>query len=375
MMANGVLPLYPVYMVDDDASQTPKLADVARLAGVGNATVSRALNGGKNVSGPAMERVLAAIQKLDYRPNRVAQSLKGAFSGVFGMIVPSIADDFFSHCAEAVEAVVREHGALLVVASSRDNDSIALESVRQLLLHNIDGLILAGSKPPSQAMIQLLQGVRLPVVGIDGPLTGVQCPSVLCQNYEGARLAMKHLLGHGYRTIVSVQVKPDLYTMRERLRGYRQAMMEASLLPVEETIANCEDARAVLSRHVQHAGPIVGVFAGNNLSARYLCEAVHQLGLSIPDEVAVLSFDDFDLADTLTPPMSVVKQPLEEMGRTAARLLFEQARNSDANATSVRSVPVMLAPHLVIRESCGCGSRYSSAKLRSVKVRSQVMMR
>ncbi len=338
----------------DHPPRTPKLTDVARLAGVGNATVSRALNGGKNVSAPAMERIQEAIQKLDYRPNRVAQSLKGASSGVFGMIVPSIADNFFSHCAEAVEAVVRERGALLVVASSRDDDGIALDSVRQLLLHNIDGLIVAGSKPPSRKLVQLLRGVRLPVIGIDGPLLGVGCPSVLCQNYEGALLATEHLLGHGYPTVLSLQVKPNLYTMRERLRGYRQAMMKAGLAPVEEIIGSCEDACAVLIRHVRRGGPAIGVFAGNNLTARFLCEAMHRLGLSIPGEVAVLSFDDFDLADTLTPPMSVVRQPLEEIGRTAARLLFEQARGRDTALANGRGTSILISPSLVIRQSCGC---------------------
>ncbi len=340
-----------------DSQRTPKLTDVARLAGVGNATVSRALNGGKNVSAPAMERILDAIQKLDYHPNRVAQSLKGASSGVFGMIVPSIADHFFSHCAEAVEAVVRERGALLVVASSRDDDDIALDSVRQLLRHNIDGLIVAGSKPPSRKLVQLLRRVRLPVIGIDGPLLGVGCPSVLCQNYEGAKLATEHLLSHGYTTVLSVQVKPNLYTMQERLRGYRQAIAKAGLQPLEEVIGSCSDACAVLSRYVRRGGPAMGIFAGNNLTARYVCEAMHQLGLSIPTEAAVISFDDFDLADTLSPPMSVVKQPLVEMGRTAARLLFEQARGRASTLSNGESTSVMLAPHLIVRQSCGCDGR------------------
>lgn len=277
------------------------------------------------------------------------------------MIVPSITDAFFSHCAEAVEAVVRDHGALLVVAPSRDDDNNALDSVRQLLLHNIDGLVIAGSKPPSRKLVQLLRTSRLPVVGIDGPLIGLSCPSVLCHNYEGARLATEHLLSHGYRTVLSIQVKPDLYTMRERLRGYRQAIGESGLQPTEETISSCEDARAVLSRHVRRPGPTVGIFAGNNLSARYLCEAVHQLELTIPQDVAVLSFDDFDLADMLTSPMSVVKQPLAEMGRTAARLLLEQVQSREAHTRPVKSVALMLAAQLVIRQSCGCNSRHRSA--------------
>lgn len=336
-------------------NQISKLADVARLAGVGNATVSRALNGGKNVSKEAMERISAAIRELHYLPNRVAQSLKGASSGIIGMIVPSISDLFFSKCAEAVEAVVRKHGAVLVVAASQDDDSIAVQSVRQLLLHNIDGLIMAYTKPPNRELMNLLRGAPLPVVGIDGPLIGVGCPSFLCENYEGACVATEHLLAHGYTRVISVQVKPDLYTMRERLRGYRKAMSASGKQPLEETITDRASASEVLLRHVRQGGPTIALFAGNNLTARYLYEAVHFLRLSIPQQVAILSFDDFDLADTLTPPMSVVQQPLETIGRSAAMLLFEKPEPRDA-ATGSNGKITMFAPRLIIRESCGCNA-------------------
>ncbi len=337
-------------------TQIAKLTDVAQLARVGNATVSRALNGGKNVSGETMRRVSAAIVELNYRPNRVAQSLKGASSGLIGMIVPSLSDLFFSKCAEAVEAVVRANAAVLVVSAAHDDDEIAAESVRHLLLHNIDGLVMACSKPPNRELVQLLRTARLPVVGIDGPLTAVGRPSVLCENYEGARLATEHLLEHGYPQVISVHVKPDLYTMRERVRGYRDAVLSSGGRPIEETITDRAGASDVLCRHVRKNGPAIAVFAGNNLSARYLCEAIHVLGLSIPDQVAILSFDDFDLADTLSPPMSVVQQPVEEIGRRAARLLFEQAANTSAGRGKQSEETILLSPRLILRQSCGCNA-------------------
>lgn len=333
------------------------MSDVARLAKVGNATVSRALNGGKNVGSETMDRITAAIRELKYQPNQVARSLKGASSGIIGMIVPSISDMFFSKCAEAVEGVVTEHGAVLVVVASHDDDNIVLGSLRQLLLHNIDGLIIAYNKTPERELIAALRAARLPVVGIDGPLTGVGCPSILCENFEGARLATEHLLAHGYSKVISVQVKPDLYTMRERLRGYNDAISRGQAESIQEAIADRDSAAAALLRHVSRKGSPVAVFAGNNLTARYLYEAVHSLELSIPDEVAVLSFDDFDLADTLTPPMSVVQQPVEEIGRMAATLVFQPMGPRGLQEFSTGIVPVMLSPRLVIRQSCGCNLR------------------
>ncbi len=339
----------------DSTLRIPKLADVALRAGVGNATVSRALNGGRNVSPDKMERILAAVRDLNYKPNRVAQNLKGARSGMVGMIVPSISDMFFSQCAEAVEKVVRERGALLVVLASHDDNGMALAGVRQLLQHQVDGLILATSQPHSREFIRELRTVSVPVVGMDGPLTDAGLPSVLCENFEGARAATEHLLSHGLHRVISVQVKPSLYTMRERLLGYRSAMEAHRAKPIEEVITDREGAIRVLRRNARPNGAPLGIFAGNNLSARYVWEAVHTLELQIPAEVAVLSFDDFDLADTLNPPMSVVQQPLEELGSTAARLLFDQMRAETEGEPAEREAsPILLSPRLVLRASCGC---------------------
>ncbi len=337
-----------------EPSSISKLADVARLAGVGNATVSRALNGGKDVGTEKMARILAAAKQLNYRPNRVARRLRGASSGIIGMIVPSISDLFYSHCAEAIEAAVREYNALLVVAVSHEDEDAISQSVRQLLLHQIDGLVLACPKAPDQEVVNLLRGAQIPVVAIDGPLTGVGCPSVLCANFDGARIATRHLLEHGYRKVISVQIKPELYTMRERLRGYRSAINAAGRKVHEETIVDQASAIEVLRRHCGRKSP-PAILAANNLTARYICEAVHVMRLSIPRELTLLSFDDFDLAGTLTPPMSVVQQPIKEIGRTATRLLFEQNTKGAPDERYRNGKEIMLAPRLVLRHSCGCG--------------------
>ncbi len=336
---------------------TPKLADVARLAGVGNGTVSRVLNGGRNVSSDKIARINAAMRQLNYRPNRVARSLKGAHSGIFGMIVPSIADMFFSRCAEVIEGVVRERGDLLVVLASHDDEQLLMAGLHQLLLHKADGLVLAHSKPHSPELMRTLREVKVPVVGIDGPLSDAGLPSVLCENHEGARMATEHLLSHGYRTIISVQVKPTLYTMRERVRGYRAALRGTDVPAIQEVIVDRDSAVLLLRKYVDVKGrEPVALFAGNNLTARYICEAIHDLGLSIPDQVAILSFDDFDLADSLSPPMSVVQQPLDEIGRCAASLLFER-KTGLSPAPADPGEPLLLKPRLVLRQSCGCSPR------------------
>ncbi|WP_263382143.1 LacI family DNA-binding transcriptional regulator [Granulicella arctica] len=332
----------------------PKLSDVARLAGVGNATVSRVLNGRLNVSEDKVRKVKQAISELGYRPNRIARSLKGASSGMIGMLVPSISDMFFSRCAEAVETVAREHGSLLIVMASHDDPTIELENLEELLNHRIDGLILSSAQTHNPQLHDALSQIAVPVVGLDRTLQQANLPSVMSENLEGARAATQHLLAHGYRTVLCILVKPDLYTISERCRGYSEAMCEAGLEPLIRAVESSKDVEVYLRQHVESAKTTIAVFAANNLTARYTWEAIRRLHLTIPTQVAVLSFDDFDLADTLTPPMSVVQQPVEDLGRNAAELLFQRMQGPGAGNVQTNHDPLRLPTRLIVRASCGC---------------------
>lgn len=334
---------------------TPKLSDVARLAGVGNATVSRVLNGHEHVSEETNRRVKQAISDLSYSPNRIARSLKGATSGIIGMIVPSISDMFFSQCAEAVEIVARKYDTLLIVMASHDNPVIELENLQQLLLHRIDGLILSSAQSHNRKLYQELRDVRVPVIGLDRPLREANIPSVISENREGAKAATAHLLAHGYDKVLCIHIKPELYPIEERLRGYTQTMSEAGLQPLLYKVENADDAAKCLKEHLDGKDARVAVFAANNLAARFTWEAIRTLHLAIPRQVAMLCFDDFDLADSLTPPMSVVQQTIDDLGRTAAELLFQKMRDRQAESDStVVGEPIRFPTQLVIRESCGC---------------------
>jgi LacI family transcriptional regulator len=338
------------------SSPAPKLSDVARLAGVGNATVSRVLNGRLNVSEEKVRKVKLAILELGYRPNRIARSLKGASSGMIGMIVPSISDMFFSRCAEAVEIVARQQGSLLIVMASHDDPDIELENLKELLNHRIDGLILSSAQMDNPRLHEALSQVSIPIVGLDRPLQEANLPSVMSENLEGAMIATEHLLAHGYQTVVCILVKPALYTIGERRRGYMQAMNDAGLNPLVEVVEDSDGVERCLQRHMQSADAGIAVFAANNLSARYVWEAIRRLHLTIPAQVAVLSFDDFDLADTLTPPMSVVQQPVEDLGRNAAELLFERIGGPRTGGPQFNHDPLHLPTRLVVRASCGCSA-------------------
>ena len=199
------------------------------MAGVGNATASRALNGAARVSEEARTRILQVARELNYQPNRSAQALKGGRSGMIGMIVPRMSDLFFARCVEAVETVANRNNSLLVVLATHDRSQTTADGVKQLLHHNVDGLVLGISEYLSSGLVRSLRALPVPAVGIDAPLTKADLPSVLIDNCNNAQSATEHLIGHGYERIMSVQVNPKLFTMQERRRGYEAAMQKAGI--------------------------------------------------------------------------------------------------------------------------------------------------
>lgn len=331
-----------------ESYKAAKLADVARKAGVGNATASRALSGASNVSDDARRRILEAAEALSYRPNRSAQALKGGRSGMIGMVVPRLSDIFFASCVDAVERVALKNGSLLVVSATHDSSERTAEALEQLLHHNVDGLVLASSEYLSSAMVRVLRSLPIPIVGIDAPLTKADLPSVLIDNRGDAQRATEHLIGHGYAHIVSVQVNPKLFTMRERRSGYEQAMRQAGMQAVQHTI-DCQAAAEEVLRAYKDGGSRFAVFAGNELAAKYMLTAARHLRLRMPQDFAMVSFDDFDLADSMEPPLTVMSQPVVRIGETAANLLFERM-----NGAAAKPSTTALSADLVIRRSCGC---------------------
>jgi LacI family transcriptional regulator len=336
----------------------PTLADVARLAGVGVGTVSRVVNGGVNVSAKTMKRVEAAIGELDYIPNHAARVLKGGRTNTVGLLVPSIADSFFASCAEAAGRVAGSHNSLLIVAASQNQRGIEMSSLDVLMRHRPDGLLIVPSDPSNAALAKLIKNSSIPVVTFDRPLLGSGCASVVTDNFEASRNATLHLIEHGYKRILCLGGEPQLYTIRERLRGYRQAMEEAGLPSLVDTSLS-DDANVIslaLATHLGARRRPDAVFTLKNSLTILTYQVLRKLNVSIPSHLALLGFDDFALAGTLLPPISVVQQPVEDVGRTAAELLFIQLERKlgTRRLSKLSREPVVLTNRLVLRSSCGC---------------------
>lgn len=339
-------------------TKAPTLSEVARKAGVGTTTVSRVINGGNRVDPKTLARVRRAIEALGYMPNQAARILKGHRTKTIGLIIPSIADPFFSSCAEAAQVIARTHDSLLIVTTTHNDPAAEIESVKVLMQHQTDGLIIAPADSDNTALRNVLARAAVPVVALDRPLLDSAIPFVLADNFAGANLATQHLIGHGYRRIACITGETTLYTIRERINGYRQAVESAGLPVMLDTSAmDYASVERSIKTLVGSNKPPEAIFTLKNSTTICAFEAMKRLGVAIPDSIALLGYDDFELADTVRPSITVVRQPIEEIGRMAAELLFEELQRPGNRArVDGRPREVQLGTRLVRRSSCGCPS-------------------
>lgn len=326
------------------------LADVARAAGVGPMTVSRTINGHPYVTEKTARRVRAAIRKLDYRPNHAARMLTGQLSRSIGLIVPDIADTFFSLVSHAVQDTARANGYLVWLAASHDDPSIEAAQVEMMVHHPVDGILLVPTDSRSSYLKRVAAG-NTPVITIDRPMEVATTDSVGVENRKGARMAVEHLVQHGYKKISCVTANAHLLTIKERIAGYKESMRAAKLPHSRELrLSNGISAKPALSGLFSSRNRPDALFTANNASTIWVIEALRDLNIEIGKDVALVGFDDVDFFTVITPPITAVRQPATELGDVSARLLLQRI-NGDSATSSVR---VVLPVTLTIRESCGC---------------------
>jgi LacI family transcriptional regulator len=330
------------------------MADVAKLAGVGTMTVSRLLSGSVTVSESTAKRIYKAIEKLNYRPNEVARALRGLKTKTIGVIVPYLYDPFFANCAHAIAVVAKEHGYSVIVTISTEDPEVEYREASEMLRRNIEGMVII---PSMQAYSYLhrpeFRNSR--IVTLDRPAPVPRFDSVLVENKSGAKLAVDHLIEHGHTRIACLGLAKELYTMRMRYQGYRRALGDAKLkLSAYIDCSSPESVVPALSRVLGGPSAPTAMFCANNLTMRYALLALNEMGVSIPGDVAIAGFDDFELAAILNPTLTVVRQPSYEMGRVAANVLFERLAAAEPPEAGNE---IVLPVELVVRRSCGCKGR------------------
>jgi LacI family transcriptional regulator len=330
-------------------SQVPTLVDVAREAGVSLKTASRVLNRSKNVSPEKAEKIREVMEKLGYRPNELARGLKAKRSAAIGMIVPNLADPFFANAVRAVQEVARMNGYVVILASSAGEVDLERSEIEGLVGRQIDGLLVAPVDSQTDTFSDIVpRGVH--AVTFDQVLRNTDLDSVTVTNRKSAAEATEHMAAHGLQRIVAIGARPHLYTCRERVTGYRAGMKKTSLAPRVCLVEHESSLVAEwLDEEVFRVQNADAIFTLNWVCTMLTLRALRQLGKTAGRDIPMFSFDDFELADMLTPGLSVVQQPADLMGREAAKLLFERLRGRGG-----RSRAIILPTSLIVRQSCGC---------------------
>jgi LacI family transcriptional regulator len=301
------------------------------------------VNGEPGVRGATAERVQATIAELGFRRNDVARALRsGQVSRTLGLVIEDMANPFYSGIMRGVEQVAREHDLLLIAGSSDETAEREQELVLALCERRVDGLIVV---PAADDHTYLLPEIRLGVrvVFLDRPPCGIEADTVLVDNEGGAVAATEHLLAQGHRRIAMVGDTPTLFTASERLAGYRRAL-ETRGLALDERLVRLglHDADAALRATAELLAlpdPPTAIFAGNNRITIGAVRAIAAAGRP----VALVGFDDFELAELLPVPVTVVATSPLELGRCAAELLIERLQGSDRAPRRV-VLPTTLIP-------------------------------
>ena len=301
----------------------PTMKDVAARAGVGLKTVSRVVNGEPGVTPDTERRVQEAIEALGFRRNDSARVLRKGRTASIGLVLEDLADPFYGPLSRAVEEVARAHGTLLFNGSSAEDPEREQELALALCARRVDGLVVIPAGDDHRYLEpEIKAGVA--TVFVDRPAGLIDADVVLSDNFGGARDGVNHLIAHGHRRIGFIGDMPRIHTAAERLRGYRAAMEDAGI-SVEDPwmslgVTDPERVRRAAEEMLTGPSPVTAIFTGNN---RVTVTVIRVLA-GHTRQVALVGFDDFELADLLTPGITVVAQDSAALGRTAAERLFRQ---------------------------------------------------
>ncbi|MDU8945295.1 LacI family DNA-binding transcriptional regulator [Ovoidimarina sediminis] len=314
----------------ENGSQVPTLEDVAARAGVSTATVSRCLNTPDRVSTLTRDRVMAAVRELGYAPNFGARALAAKRTNTFGAIIPTMENAIFARGLQAFQEELGKHGITLLVASSSYSPELEEEQIRALIARGADALLLIGHDRTDKSYA-LLQQRNIPHVVAWAFDPSQSRLSIGFDNNKAMRALTREVLNLGHRSIAIISgLREGNDRARERARGALQEMATAGIpetdVPVIETHYGISNGADAFRKIMQDTPRPTAVLCGNDVLAAGALSSARQMGLRVPEDVSITGFDDIEIADIVTPPLTTVHVPHREMGRGAARLLLALSR-------------------------------------------------
>ncbi|MEZ2390678.1 LacI family DNA-binding transcriptional regulator [bacterium RCC_150] len=338
------------------------MSDVARWAGVSGSTVSHVLNGTRHVNEETRQRVEEAILATGYRQNSLARSLAAGRTKTVGISIPILTNPYIGSLVNAIEGAASAAGYTVLLGDSRDDAETEARSLNTFLERRVDGILMAPGVDSYKTTIPQILAGGTPLILIDRPVNGVACDQIFAENFESARQLTLHLINEGYQDIAVVRGTPGIGSTDDRYRGFLAALEDAGR-PNASRLAVMGHANTQLSEKV-----LTKLFSGpsrpdalvslNNAMTIGAMRAFRELGLDVPKDVALVSFDDFEWADLFSPRLTAMAQDVGEMGRRAIELLMSRI-DEPGRPPEVVGLPT----HFEHRDSCGCTMRAQTAAL------------
>ncbi|MFQ5796695.1 MAG: LacI family DNA-binding transcriptional regulator [Candidatus Bipolaricaulia bacterium] len=339
------------------------MEDIAKQAGVSVNTVSRALSDRPEISPETKQRILEIAGRLNYVPNKLARSLRSNKTGTVGAIIADLANPFFAALVAGIEEAARHRDYSLILASTSEDYEREERTIQVMLEERVDGLLITPTQVRADAIVEL-QRHGTPFVLIDRYFEDVQTDYVVADNVQGGVLAVSHLIDEGYRKILHIAGPMHTSNARERLEGYRRAL-EAHNIRYDESLV-CSDAvtmedgyRIACDVLAQGLHP-EAIFTYSDFVAFGVIRAIRELDLRIPDDIAVVGYDDIEVASALEVPLTTVRMPRRKMGRVAMDLLDERIDDQREEGGH----KVTLDVELIVRASSVAESRGSAPETR-----------
>ena len=317
------------------------IKDVAEYTGLSVSTVSLVLNGKANalrISPETIQRVLDAAEELNYRPNMLAKSLREGYTRIIGFVVSDVANSFFIKIAGHLEAEALKFGYRVIFGGANENDHACIDTIDAFVNLKVDGLVIVPTEGVAERLIALKKQ-KIPFVLLDRYFKGLDVDSVLMNNYKSAYDATRFLASKGRKIIATLSYDTTLLHMEERMDGYRAAMADSGLryrpslaprIPFSADLPQ-EEITAIIRRLVETEGTDA-IFFQTNTAAVAGLRAMRELGYDVPEQVAVICFNDNPFYDLLEIPVSSMVQPTDELGVEAVHLLLPLINGNGKNA-------------------------------------------
>ena len=329
------------------------IKDVAKKAGVSTATVSRALSDFPGIRDKTRKRVLKAVSELNYEINAVARNLRQKKTNSIGIIVGNVLSQFYSVIAKSVEDIANKFGYNTILCNGDENPEKELNYLKVLKSNRVDGIILT-STGKNAKYVQYLIDSGTKIVLLDRLIEGIDCDAVLVDNTHGAYTAVKHLIDQVYRKIGIVNGYLDRTTGAERLKGYLQAIEEAGIAKDDNLIKignfKKESGWKLTKELLEQSNKPDAIFTTNIDMSMGALIAIKEMGLNIPNDIGIICFDDSDWALILEPPITVIRQPVYQLGSTAAELLIKEIEDKEKELDHKPTI-LTLSTELIIRNS------------------------